>query len=314
MPFDRNISDTSIPMNIKDNGKIIKKYSSRKLKTIDNENQKYRNYLTKSKPILDEANYVASRRKDKKTSKKEEDFNFIQDLKNKREQVNKNKNKQVEPSLIDFGDTNNITDVLNNLFPNQDITPTIQSDLELANLVKRPKEEVLDRQEILQDLFGVIAPPKIKPEVEEEKAVKIENAILGKVKRNRAKKEVENLKKQNDINKAFEEARKEVEASNKIGGAILGKVKRNRAKKEVEGLMKQKEEVQKEEVQKEEVPLKRVYRKKKEQSDILNLTPLKRVYKTKKEQSGPPLGPSGPSGPNETAKRGRPKGSINKKK
>ena len=221
MPFDRNISDTSIPMNIKDNGKIIKKYSSRKLKTIPNELQEYRGYLTNQQPILDEANYVASRRKDNKISKKEEDFNFIQDLKDKREQAKKN--KQVEPSIINFGDANNVSDVLNELFPNKDITPTIQSDLELANLVKLPKGkkkiseelEVADRREIKQDLFGeiggMINAPKTKAEVEEENAVKIENAILGKVKRNRAKKEV-----QDDINKAFEEASKEIKKEQSV--------------------------------------------------------------------------------------------------
>jgi hypothetical protein len=304
MPFDRNISDTSIPMNIKDNGKIIKKYSSRKLKTIPNELQEYRGYLTNQQPILDEANYVASRRKDNKISKKEEDFNFIQDLKDKREQAKKN--KQVEPSIINFGDANNVSDVLNELFPNKDITPTIQSDLELANLVKLPKGkkkiseelEVADRREIKQDLFGeiggMINAPKTKAEVEEENAVKIENAILGKVKRNRAKKEVQDLKKQNDINKAFEEARKEVEASNKIGGAILAKVKRNRAKKEVQDDINKAFEEASKEIKKEQSvrTLQRAYRNKKQgQKEFFELT----------------------KGEPEMTKRGRPKGSKSKK-
>jgi hypothetical protein len=108
-------------------------------------------------------------------------------------------------------------------------------------------------------------------------------------------KEVQDLKKQNDINKAFEEARKEVEASNKIGGAILAKVKRNRAIAESKqnDINKAFEEASKEIKKEQSVrTLQRAYRKKKEgQNEFFELT----------------------KGEPEMTKRGRPKGSKSKK-
>lgn len=204
----RKLSDTNIPMNIKDDGKIIKKYS-RKLKTIPTELQKYNEYLTKSQPILDEANYVASRRKDKRTKKKEEDFEFIEDLKDKRRvKLASAAEKRIETKI--------------------DKTPTILTDFELsqtnsnivsADLFSNLKGIFPTKDDAIKKLQAVARRTEIQPlyqlgkeinkEQKEEKAAStIEKAILGKVKRERAKKIQKGLEEElekNKVNKSGDE-------------------------------------------------------------------------------------------------------------
>lgn len=210
----RKLNDTNIPMNIKDDGKIIKKYSSRKLKTIPTELQKYNEYLTKSKPILDEANYVASRRKDKRTKKKEEDFEFIEDLKDKRRVKLAS---AAEKRIISRPQGETI-----------DKTPTILTDFELsqtnsnivsADLFSNLKGIFPTKDDAIKKLQAVARRTEIQPlyqlgkeinkEQKEEKAAStIEKAILGKVKRERAKKIQKGLEEElekNKVNKSGDE-------------------------------------------------------------------------------------------------------------
>ena len=135
----RDLSDTSSLMNIKDNSKIIQKYSSRKLKTIDNDKQKYREYLTKSKPILDEANYVSLREQEKTLDNEKKIFEYIQNLKDKRnKQANITPINEVRKSVID-----------------QDITPTIQTEMDLIKFVEPEKPKpTKTRKEFEADLLG----------------------------------------------------------------------------------------------------------------------------------------------------------------
>lgn len=136
----RDLSDTSSLMNIKDNSKIIQKYSSRKLKTIDNDKQKYREYLTKSKPILDEANYVSLKEQEKTLDNEKKIFEYIQNLKDKRnKQANITPINEVKKSVID-----------------QDITPTIQTEMDLIKFVEPEKPKpTKTRKEFEADLLGI---------------------------------------------------------------------------------------------------------------------------------------------------------------
>lgn len=186
MPFGRDISDTSSLMNIKDNSKIIDKYSSKKLKTIDNNKQKYREYLTKSKPILDEANYVSLKEQEKTLDNEKKIFEYIQNLKDKRnKQANITPINEVKKSLID-----------------QDITPTIQTEMDLIKFTEPEKpKQVKTRKEFEADLLGLdnnfIENNKAK---KREIGIDIGGLIAGDIKMN---------KKIQEINKSFEDAQKD---------------------------------------------------------------------------------------------------------
>lgn len=316
----RKLSDTNIPMNIKDNEKIIRKYSSRKLKTEPNELQRYNEYLTKKKPTLDEANYVASRRKDKKTKKKEEDFEFIQELKDKRREklassAEKRIVKDITPTILTDAeiidemklDTNNSNIIAPVGRPprkeEDDLFSTLEGIFPTMKPVNKPTDEI---QQIIKDVYEKI--PK------EKAAKKIQGAIREKLSRNA---------KKNEVDKAFEDARKEVEkdqaikqlqavarrreieplykkgkeireeeAASKIEKAILGKVKRMRAGKIQKGL---EEQIRKNEVNRDDgdiIPESRLAKAlKKKNLDLFELT----------------------RGTPEIVRRGRPVGSKNKK-
>lgn len=217
-----DISDNNSLKNQKDSGKIVRKYTSRKLKTEPNEVQKYNDYLTKSKPILDEANYIAEKKKMNKTNRKIEDFEFIQDLKDKR----LGKGTRIRKGLPRVDGIISLEELIGKEPSKIDMTPTVQSELELA---------VVDVPRAKNELFGD------NIEMSQEKsAEKIEKAILDKVKRIRAKKELETQKKISDINKiakiaynkkddeinkAFEEAQKQIEREQAIG-LIQGAIRR----------------------------------------------------------------------------------------
>lgn len=139
---DGDISDYNSLKKQRDYGAIVKKYQSRKLKTEPNELQKYYQYMTYQQPILDELNYVAERMKNENIQKKKEDFNFIEDLKIKREKEMKEKSKleedikKVRESLFDNSST----------LKSDDMTPTIATDMELQFEPLTPDEEVAVRQ------------------------------------------------------------------------------------------------------------------------------------------------------------------------
>lgn len=207
-----DISDNNSLKNQYDSGKIVRKYTSRKLKTEPNEIQKYNNYLSKSKPILDEANYIAEKKKMNKIDRKVKDFEFIQDLKDKR----LGKGRHARGDLPRVDGIISLEELIGKE-PPKDTTPTIQSELELGKV---------DVPSIKKELFGDSI------EMSQDKsAEKIEKAIIDKVKRIRAKKELETQKKISDINKiakvaynkkddeinkAFEEAQKQIEREQAI--------------------------------------------------------------------------------------------------
>lgn len=182
----RDLSDTSSLMNIKDNSKIIQKYSSKKLPTIDNDKQKYREYLTKSKPILDEANYVSLKEQEKSLDNEKKIFEYIQNLKDKRnKQANITPINEVKKSVID-----------------QDITPTIQTEMDLINFVEPEKPKpTKTRKEFEADLLGLdIDNRNEKERKKRELGVDIGGLIAGELKTN---------KKVQEINKIFDDTIKE---------------------------------------------------------------------------------------------------------
>jgi|688.fasta_scaffold78876_3 anion-transporting ArsA/GET3 family ATPase len=194
----RDLSDTSSLMNIKDNSKIIQKYSSKRklgeLKTIDNDTQKYREYLTKSKPILDEANYVSLREQDKNLENEKKIFEYIQNLKDKRnKQANLTPINEVKKSVID-----------------QDITPTIQTQMDFIKFDEPAlKAPVKTRKEFEGDLLGLEAEVKkdtTKEKKKREIGIDIGGLIAGELKEN---------KKRQETNKIFDDTIKE-EAIKKI--------------------------------------------------------------------------------------------------
>jgi len=218
-----DISDYNSLKNQRDYKPMIDKYK-KKLPIKPTELQKYYQYLTYQQPILDEANYVAERMKNENINKQKEDFNFIEDLKKKREEEMK-KHSQSEEMIKKARET---------LFEpqpkNDDITPTINTNLEiempqprtvaalelfgdsgdnypfddLASMadtvpIKEEKFELSREGEKKSKAKKKIEGKKKIEEIEEQAAAKIENAILAKVKRNRAKKELASLK-MNELN------------------------------------------------------------------------------------------------------------------
>lgn len=177
-----DLSDYNPLKNQRDNGKIVKKYQSRKLKTEPTELQKYYQYLTYQQSILDELNYVAQRMKDENINKQKEDFNFIEDLKLRRE-----KTMQEEAKM-----ESTIKEMRESLFNypsveiEKDITPTIITDNELEIQIEEP----------------------IMITKEEKSSLKIQKAILDKIKRKRAKSEVRQRKQEEENKK--EEARERI--------------------------------------------------------------------------------------------------------
>jgi hypothetical protein len=245
------LSDNNSLKKQRDYGSIIKKYENIKLETKPTELQKYYQYLTYQQPILDELNYVAERMRNEDIKTKTDDYNFIEDLKIKRENQMKENSQREESikknrdSLFDYSST----------VKQDDMTPVINTDIEMemeTPIIKQ--QQIINNKEEIDNLMGDLfdnifdemsiadtVPIKeekfelskegekkskakkkregrkkakeIKAkEIEEKSAVKIENAILGKVKRNRAKKELISLKmdKANDVIGQINNEKKEI--------------------------------------------------------------------------------------------------------
>ena len=112
---------------------ILNKYR-KKLETIPNETQKYYQYLTYQQSILDELNYVSERLKTEDIKKQKDNYEFLEDLKIKREgELKKFSNKEDIASDL-FDDIS--------LKKNDDMTPTINTDLEMAYPVNEVIENV----------------------------------------------------------------------------------------------------------------------------------------------------------------------------
>ena len=225
-----DISDYNSLKKQRDPATIVKKYSSKKLQTEPTELQKYYQYMTYQQPILDELNYVAERLRTEDIETQKKNFNFIEDQKIEREKRMKElagMNKEnIRNELFDAS----------SMKKQEDLTPTITTDLELEylkpvnnneidNLIGSLFDGYEDNQPIKEEFFELSRTEekvtkakkkregrkKAKAKQEEEKqkeeeqkikeeksAIKIENAILQKVKRERAKKELEQLRAQKE--------------------------------------------------------------------------------------------------------------------
>ena len=174
------LSDYSSLKNQQDYTKIIDKYAKNKLEIQPTELQKYYQYLTLHQPILDEINYVAERMRTEDIKTKTNDYNFIEELKNKREQelqkIYKNTNLSILKNDLGFSD---------------DITPTIITDLELEKpieneIIKEKKKRGRKKKNISRNEEQLIEANKILNEMKEEDKkkqeaiIKIQSAIRNK--------------------------------------------------------------------------------------------------------------------------------------
>jgi hypothetical protein len=141
-----DISDYNTLKKQRNPSQIINKYK-KKLPTEPTELQKYYQYMTYQQPILNEANYVAERMRTEDINKQKDDFNFIEDLKIKREaemkqksQLEKDMNNDIRSDLFDISST----------VKEEDPTPTINTDVEMT-IENIP---IPAKIEIQNDLFG----------------------------------------------------------------------------------------------------------------------------------------------------------------
>jgi hypothetical protein len=138
------LSDNNSLKKQRDYGSIIKKYENKKLETKPTELQKYYQYLTYQQPILDELNYVAERMRTEDIKTKNDDYNFIEDLKIKREKQMAEDAKQEEGirenrvSLFDYSST----------IKQDDMTPIINTDVEMETPL------IIEEQQAKVELFG----------------------------------------------------------------------------------------------------------------------------------------------------------------
>ncbi len=166
------ISDYNSLKNQKDNGAIVKKYENKNLETKPTELQKYYQYLTYQQPILDELNYVAERMRKEDIKTKNDNYNFIEDLKIKREKQMAEDAKREEGirenrvSLFDYSST----------IKQDDMTPVINTDVEMETPI------IIEQQQAKIDLFGDNDEDlfSIADTQKEEAIIKIQNAIRNK--------------------------------------------------------------------------------------------------------------------------------------
>jgi len=203
-------------------GAIIKKYENEKLKTKPNELQKYYQYLTYQQPILDELNYVAERMRNEDIKTKNDDFNFIEDLKIKREGLMKKESESEKDIARDslFDKSSEIK--------NDDKTAVIKTDVELEYGMEKPitiaqAKEDLGFNEVLNDNNKKEEKFKLSREEEQKEVEKAEKAAkkaaekevekaekaAKKAEKKAAEKEVEKVEKA--AKKAAEKAEKEAE-------------------------------------------------------------------------------------------------------
>jgi hypothetical protein len=224
-----DISDYNSLKKQRDYGTIIKKYENKKLQTEPTELQKYYQYLTYQQPILDELNYVAERMRTEDIKTKKDDYNFIEDLKIKREglmQQDAKREKDIaRDSIFDYSST----------IKNNDATPTINTDVEMVSssiLEKQMKNQEI--QIAKADLFDDDNNMSIADTIP-IKEEKFELSREGE-KKSKAKKKREGRKAKEIKAKVNEDLAKQEQSAEKIENAILAKVKRNRAKKELTSL------------------------------------------------------------------------------
>jgi hypothetical protein len=224
-----DISDYSSLKKQRDNAATVKKYQNKKLQTKPNELQKYYQYLTYQQPILDELNYVAERMRNEDIKTKTDDYNFIEDLKIKREGLMKQdatgEKDIARDTLFDYSST----------VKNNDATPTINTDIEMVSssiLEKAMKNEAI--QIAKADLFDDDNNMSVADTVPIKEDI-FELSREGE-KKSKAKKKREGRKAKEIKAKINEDLAKQEQSAEKIENAILAKVKRNRAKKELTSL------------------------------------------------------------------------------
>ena len=230
-----NISDNNSLKKQRDYGKIVKKYETVKLKTEPNELQKYYQYQTYQQPILDELNYVAERMRTEDIKTKNDDYNFIEDLKIKREKLM----KETATAKKEIG-TETLFDE-ESIIKQEDMTPVIATDLEMVYPAEPQAREITisntpQIQEYKNDLFGsgdggiddILAIADTAP-IKEEK-FEISNSEQEKQKR-RMEKEVE-IEAKKAARKAENEARKEANRQKRKAETKAKKAAEKEAKKE----------------------------------------------------------------------------------
>lgn len=147
-----DISDYNSLKKQRDYSSIIKKYQSVKLETKPTELLKYYQYMTYQQPILNELNYVAERMRTEDIKKKTDDYNFIEELKIKREK----QMKEITLQKKEIG-TEKLIDK-KSLKKNDDITPVISSDFEMEYPKEPQPEPILfsnipENKTLILDLF-----------------------------------------------------------------------------------------------------------------------------------------------------------------
>lgn len=145
--YNGDLSDYNLLKKQRNNSGIIKKYSSKKLKTEPTELQKYYEYLTYQQSILDEINYTAEKLKTENIKKQKEDFEFLEKLKEEREKKMKGFIDKTEPKTV----KERIKETL--FEPEQislDLTPSFQTEneleLDIRDINFKEKEQTLKEQ------------------------------------------------------------------------------------------------------------------------------------------------------------------------
>jgi hypothetical protein len=224
-----NISDNNSLKKQRDYGSIIKKYENKKLQTEPTELQKYYQYLTYQQPILDELNYVAERMRNEDIKTKTDDFNFIEDLKIKREK-NMKEISQSEKSIKE-----NRESLFDNasIVKQDDKTPVINTDVEMEYQTEpqpqpqiNNKFEVNEINELMGDLFGSEFDMSIADTV-----IKEDKFELVKAKTREELAEIEAKKAASKAKKEAAKAEKKAEARAKKEAAKAEKKAESRAKK-----------------------------------------------------------------------------------
>jgi hypothetical protein len=163
-----NISDYNSLKKQRNIGEIVKKYSSKKLQTEPTELQKYYQYMTYQQPILNELNYVAERLRTEDIETQKKNFNFIEDMKINQE---KNMKKLAEVNKEDI--RNDLFDY-NSIRKQEDLTPTINTDLELeysnANTEYSNANTELEKNK--QEIFELSREPEEKQPKKKKKGKK----------------------------------------------------------------------------------------------------------------------------------------------
>jgi hypothetical protein len=209
-----DISDYNSLKNQRDYGKIIRKYSSKKLQTEPNELQKYYQYLTYQQPILDELNYVAERLRTEDIETQKKNFNFIEDQKIEREKrmkqlagINK---ENIKDELFDNSSLKKLEDItptINTDLELEDITPTINTDLEL----EYTKPDILElKNDLFTDIFSNIFSDNFS--INETEDIPMAEVInVKKKKKEKTPEELQLIEENKAKSKAKKEAKKKKE-------------------------------------------------------------------------------------------------------